>query len=83
VTGTASAPDVRLQFAKRLKQLRIERGYVTARMFADALRIEQNRYTRYERAEVEPSLTLIDKICRMLDVLPNDLLGYSEPDGRP
>jgi transcriptional regulator with XRE-family HTH domain len=77
-------PDVRIVFASRLKQLRIMRGYNTARMFSDALGIEQNRYTRYERAEVEPSLTMIDKICQMLDVMPNELLGYREPkpDGR-
>jgi transcriptional regulator with XRE-family HTH domain len=42
------------------------------------LGIEENRYTRYERAEVEPSLTLIHKICVTLQVSPNDLLGYDE-----
>jgi len=78
-----ASPEARIVFACRLRELRVARGYHTAHSFAVALGIEQNRYTRYERAEVEPSLTLIDKICRMLDVLPNDLLGYSEPDGRP
>jgi transcriptional regulator with XRE-family HTH domain len=72
------APEVRLQFAKRLKQLRIEKGFLRARTFANALGIEENRYTRYERAEVEPSLTLIHKMCETLQLSPNELLGFTE-----
>jgi transcriptional regulator with XRE-family HTH domain len=72
------APQVRLQFAKRLKNMRIEGGFQRARYFAKSLGIEENRYTRYERAEVEPSLTLIHKICEILRVSPNELLGFAE-----
>jgi transcriptional regulator with XRE-family HTH domain len=74
------APRVRTQFAKRLKALRTKRGFERARYFAKSLGIEENRYTRYERAEVEPSLTLIHKICSTLQVTPNELLGFSEPE---
>lgn len=72
------APDVRSQFAKRLKIIRTQRGFDRARYFAKSLGIEENRYTRYERAEVEPSLTLIHKMCATLHVTPNELLGFSE-----
>jgi transcriptional regulator with XRE-family HTH domain len=72
------APQVRLQFAKRLKNMRIEGGFQRARYFAKSLGIEENRYTRYERAEVEPSLTLIHKICEILRLSPNELLGFTE-----
>lgn len=81
------APEVRSQFAKRLKSMRVQGGFERARYFAKALGIEENRYTRYERAEVEPSLTLIHKICEVLRVSPNELLGFPEqrslavPDG--
>jgi transcriptional regulator with XRE-family HTH domain len=75
------APQVRLQFAKRLKNMRIEGGFQRARYFAKSLGIEENRYTRYERAEVEPSLTLIHKICELLRVSPNELLGFAGPSG--
>jgi transcriptional regulator with XRE-family HTH domain len=75
------APQVRLQFAKRLKDMRIESGFQRARYFAKSLGIEENRYTRYERAEVEPSLTLIHKICEILRVSPNELLGFVEYGG--
>src|SRR5262245_4263606 len=72
------APEVRSRFAQRLKSLRTQRGFDRARYFAKSLGIEENRYTRYERAEVEPSLTLIHKMCETLRVSPNELLGFVE-----
>ena len=75
------APEVRSQFAKRLKEMRVQAGFVRARFLAKALGIEENRYTRYERAEVEPSLTLIHKMCEILRVSPNELLGFAESEG--
>ncbi len=65
----------RLDFARRLRELRVPKGFKTARSFARALGIDENRYTRYERAEVEPDLALLRKICELLRILPNDLLG--------
>src|SRR5262245_14774154 len=72
------APAVRAEFAKRLRTLRAQRGYERARHFAKALGIEENRYTRYERAEVEPNLSLIFEICQKLAVTPNELMGFPE-----
>ena len=54
--------------------MRGPRGYKTARSIAQKLGIHENRYTRYERAEVEPNLALLMQICEVLDVTPNDLL---------
>ena len=75
------APEVRSEFAKRLKEMRVRNGFVRARYFAKSLGIEENRYTRYERAEVEPSLTLIHKMCETLQVSPNALMGFAEYAG--
>ena len=75
------APEVRSQFAKRLKEMRIRNGFIRARYFAKSLGIEENRYTRYERAEVEPSLTLLHKMCEILRVSPNALMGFAEYEG--
>jgi len=72
------APAVRAEFARRLRALRAQRGFERARHFAKALGIEENRYTRYERAEVEPNLSLIFEICQKLAVTPNELLGFGE-----
>ena len=68
-------PAARQEFARRLRELRIPKGFRTARSLAKALSIDENRYTRYERAEVEPDLDLLLRICGMLGVTPNDLLG--------
>jgi transcriptional regulator with XRE-family HTH domain len=65
----------RQDFARRLRELRVPRGFKTARSLARALEIDENRYTRYERAEVEPDLALIRRICETLRVTPNELLG--------
>lgn len=70
----SSLTEARERFSRRLKAIRVPKGYRTARAFARALDIDENRYTRYERAEVEPSLDLLLKICELLGATPNDLL---------
>jgi len=73
-------PLARQQFAQRLRELRVPRGFRTARSLARALDIDENRYTRYERAEVEPDLTMIRRICETLGVTPDALLGCGALD---
>jgi transcriptional regulator with XRE-family HTH domain len=77
----AADSSPRAQFAKNLRRLRIEKGFRTAREFSTALGIDENRYTRYERAEVEPSLSLLLKICEALKISPNDLLAFDDAGG--
>jgi transcriptional regulator with XRE-family HTH domain len=79
VNAEDSSP--RAQFAKNLRRLRIEKGFRTARELSKALGIEENRYTRYERAEVEPSLSLLLKICEALKTSPNELLAAPQESG--
>lgn len=76
MAGEKSA--ARLEFARRLRDLRVPKGFRTARSLAKALGIDENRYTRYERAEVEPDLGLIRRICSVLRITPTDLLGTPE-----
>ena len=76
------APPVRAGFAKRLREQRVQGGYARARSFAHALGIDENRYTRYERAEAEPDLALIHKICETLRVTPDELFGFAEDTKR-
>jgi len=73
----AGTPAARLEFAQRLRELRVPRGFRTARSLARALDIDENRYTRYERAEVEPDLTMIRRICETLGITPDALLRPS------
>ncbi len=76
---TVQSPIARQQFARRLREFRVARGFKTARSLAHALDIDENRYTRYERAEVEPDIKLIQQICETLGLSPNDLLGTPVP----
>jgi transcriptional regulator with XRE-family HTH domain len=78
-TDASGIPEARRDFSTHLRELRVPRGYRTARSFARALGIDENRYTRYERAEVEPDLDMIRRICQLLAVTPNDLLGVPSP----
>lgn len=75
--------EARLRFARRLRALRVPRGFRTARSLARTLEIDENRYTRYERAEVEPDLDMIRRICDALGVSPSDLLGPADPVDGP
>lgn len=68
----------REKFPQNLRLLRISRGFVRARHFAEAIGIGENRYTRYERGEAEPNIDLIYKICDVLKAAPNDLFGIGE-----
>jgi transcriptional regulator with XRE-family HTH domain len=76
---TIQSPIARQKFARRLREFRVARGFKTARSLAHALEIDENRYTRYERAEVEPDIDLIQQICETLGLSPNDLLGTASP----
>jgi transcriptional regulator with XRE-family HTH domain len=72
-------------FSTRLSKARQAAGYKTARAFANAVGINENRYGRYERGTARPSFTSLCKFCDRLGVTPNDLLGYADvraPDRR-
>ena len=75
--------SVRVLFGSRLRALRSAGGYATARAFARRLGIEENRYTRYERGEVEPDLGLIAQICEQLQVTAAELLPVGANDTLP
>lgn len=65
-------------FAIRLREARKRSGFKTAKSLAQALQIDENRYTRYERAEVEPSLTVLVAIADTLKVPIDYLLDRSD-----
>lgn len=66
--------EVKKAFAKRLKAARKAAGYTSARAFADVLSVEENRYRHWERGSASPDLTMTCRICKALDMEPNDLL---------
>lgn len=67
-------------FSKKLKAARQAAGYETAKEFAAALGVEENRYRHWERGTAQPDLTLLTRITKLLRVEMNDLfpLAYRQ-----
>lgn len=65
--------DVMSAFSKRLKAAREAAGFVTAKEFAEALSVEKNRYRHWERGSAQPDYAMMCRICRLLNIEPNDL----------
>lgn len=68
-------------FGRRLRELRVIRGFATARQFAEALGISENKYTRYERGVALPKIDLMYVIFEKLGTSPNDLFGFKDEGG--
>ncbi len=62
-------------FGRRLRMIGRWRG-LTDTELAGRLGISVTRYGHYTRGRNEPSLAMIQAICTMLDLSPNELLGY-------
>lgn len=62
-----------MNFSERLKKFRIEKGYTQYRL-ANALNVSQNAVYNWENGKREPSLDMIDKIARTLNISPQNLL---------
>lgn len=61
-------------FSERLKAAREAAGFEEAEDFANALGVTGARYRHWERGDAKPDLTLLTRICQLLDVEPNYLL---------
>jgi hypothetical protein len=72
---TNKVPLPRREFSQRLRMLRVAGGFDTAREFFRALQIQEDRYTRWERAETEPDICHLLRICQVLRIDPNELLS--------
>ena len=72
--------EVMSAFSKKLKAARQAAGYETAKEFAAALGVEENRYRHWERGTAQPDLTLLTRITKLLRVEMNDLfpLAYRQ-----
>ena len=64
-------------FQTRLKEMRLMCG-LTQRQMASRLNISQPSYIRYENGKSQPTLENLQKICDILDVSADYLLGRSE-----
>jgi transcriptional regulator with XRE-family HTH domain len=62
------------RFHINLRDLRQTR-FETSREMSKALRIRENTYSRWERGETEPSVAMLIRICKVLDISADELLG--------
>lgn len=66
-----------MDIGKNLRQIRELKGY-SQDYIAKALEISQRNYSRIEQNEVELNLTKLKKICEVLEVTPQQVLGFNE-----
>lgn len=67
--------------AKRIKQLRIKKGYENYEIFAYEKEISRSQYGRYEKGE-DIRFSSLMKIIRAFDITPEEFFseGFEKPD---
>lgn len=65
------------KFNERLKELRIEKGY-SQRSIATTLGISATCYAGYEQGYRQPDLKMLAKICVLLKISADYLLGLED-----
>ena len=65
-------------FGRHLRDLRKSNSKFSQQEMADMLNISRSTYTYYETGKSEPGQEKLKRICDILDVDFNTLLGYSE-----
>lgn len=64
---------------ENMKVLRVMFG-LSQRDLANKLELSQNTVYNWERGKVSPSADILEKICGLYDVTPNQLYGWEECD---
>ncbi len=65
-------------FGRHLRDLRKSNSNFSQQEMADKLNISRSTYTYYETGKSEPGQEKLKKICEILNVDFNTLLGYSD-----
>ncbi|HIG0361865.1 TPA: helix-turn-helix transcriptional regulator [Clostridium sporogenes] len=62
----------------RFLEIRLQRGYRFAKDFSDFLEINNQQYSRYESNKSQPSLEVIYKAAKKLDMHIEDIVYEEE-----
>lgn len=71
-------PAHRLAFGERLRDLRREHGWASQEAFAHHVGLDRTYISGLERGSRNPTLDVIVKLARGLDVKPAELLSTTE-----
>jgi transcriptional regulator with XRE-family HTH domain len=66
-----------MQFQERLRTARTESG-LTQKQVYEKLNLSPNGYASYEQGRTEPNLATLKKICEILDVSADYLIGLQD-----
>ena len=69
-----------MNFQQRLRHYREKAGYKSAKEFAEKLGIGYTTYVAYENKDREPRYKTLCKIAHLLNITPNDLLGFEDDE---
>lgn len=72
-------PEHRRAFGGRLRELRQEGGWASQEEFAHHVELDRTYISGLERGVRNPTLDVIEKLARGLNVAPADLLSTVEP----
>lgn len=64
--------NLRQEVGNKIRSTRLEKG-LTMRAVADAIGMEENNYSRFEKGKTNPTLKSLFKICQVLDISLKDL----------
>lgn len=66
--------------SKRIKQLRIEKGYTSYEQFATEHGIQNKQYWKIEEAKVDYRMTTLFRVLECLEISPEKFFkGFNEP----
>ena len=66
-----------MQFKERLRTARTEIGFTQKQVY-EKLNLSPNGYASYEQGRTEPNLATLKKICEILDVSADYLIGLQD-----
>ena len=64
-------------FSKNLRNARVSKK-VSQKKIAEYLDLTESGYAHWEQGRTEPDTDTIIKICKYLEISPNELFGYDE-----
>lgn len=68
------------KFSERLKEARQFKGY-SQKFMAQLLKITESGYAHWEQGRTEPNTETLRRICQILDVKSDYLIGLEDEDG--